>query len=45
MGLSQFDVPTFEKYRIVKEEPTTPDKAPEESKQDFKRLIQKVEQM
>ena len=29
MGVSQFDVPTFEKYRIVKEEPRTPDKAPE----------------
>ena len=28
MGLSQFDTPVFEKYRLVKE-PTTPDKAPE----------------
>lgn len=27
MGLSQFDTPVFEKYRLVKEDTTTPNKA------------------
>jgi hypothetical protein len=29
MGFSQLDTPIFDKYRLVKEEPTTPNKAPE----------------
>ena len=29
MGLSQFDTPVFEKYRLVKEDTTTPIKTPE----------------
>lgn len=29
MGLSQFDTPVFEKYRLVKEDATTPIKTPE----------------
>ena len=29
MGFSQLDTPIFDKYRLVKEEPTTPNKASE----------------
>lgn len=29
MGFSQLDTPIFDKYRLVKEEPTMPNKAPE----------------
>ena len=43
MGLSQFDNPVFEKYRLVKETPSEPSNLPQNEQIDIKSIIESID--
>ena len=43
MGLSQFDNPIFEKYRLVKEEPSEASNSPQNDQIDIKAIIESLD--